>query len=274
MARGPIVRVVCALIVGCVVVADASSQAPSAAVLTRAEMARFLETAPIVRRKSQSKGTTGVVRLTLKDGALEHDAAFSDVDERLPVMHFANGRIELDFVDSYQFNIAAYRVAELVGLHDMMPVTVEREWNHRKGSLSWWLDVQMDEGERLRRKILPPNPLDWTRRKARMQVFTQLLADTDRNAGNILIAHDWSLWMIDFTRAFRRSRRLSPDGTLAICDRQLLAALRALTIEDLRARTRPYLPPAEIEALMARRDLIVALFENRIAERGEAHVLY
>lgn len=273
MSLARIVRVACALLVGVLVAVDARGQAP-APVLTRAEMARFLESARIVRGREQSKGTTGVIRLTLRDGALEHDAAFSDVDERIPVMRFASGRIELDFVDSYQFNIAAYRIAELVGLEDMMPVTVEREWNRRKGSLSWWLDVQMDEGERLRRKIQPPDPVDWTRRKARMRVFEQLLADSDRNAGNILIAHDWSLWMIDFTRAFRRSKRLPPDANLTICDRRLLAALRALTTESVRAKAAPYLGMPEIEALLARRDQIVAVFDRRIAEHGEDRVLY
>jgi hypothetical protein len=273
MALRPLFRVVCALVVVCVLTADVGSQT-AAPVLSKLEMARFLETAEIVRGKTQSKGTTGVVRLTLRDGALEHDAAFSDVDERVPIMRFSSGRIELDFVDSYRFNIAAYRIAELVGLDDMMPVTIERVWRQRRGSLSWWVDAQMDEGQRLKRKIQPPDPRDWTRRKARMQVFAQLLADTDRNAGNILIGHDWALWMIDFTRAFRRSRQLPDDANLATCDRRLLAALRALTIEDVRARTKSYLMEPEIAALVARRDRIVALFEKRIAEHGEMRVLY
>jgi hypothetical protein len=272
MNPAPIVRAACALVV--VWGVAVGSQPLPAPVLTRAEMARFLETAPIVRGKGQSKGTTGVVRLTLRDGAMEHDAAFSDVDERLPIMRFSNGRIELDFVDSYEFNIAAYRLAELVGLEDMMPVTVAREWHHRKGSLSWWLDVQMDEGERLRRKIRPPDPREWTQRQERMKIFTQLVADSDRNAGNILIAHDWSLWMIDFTRAFRRWRYLPDDTHLATCDRRLFAALRALTAAQVAARTEPYLGAPEIEALMTRRDRIIALLEKRIAEHGEAVVLY
>jgi hypothetical protein len=58
------------------------------------------------------------------------------------------------------------------------------------------------------------------------------------------------------------------------CDRRLLTALRALTTENVRAKTAPYLGTAEIEALLARRDQIVAVFERRIAEHGEARVLY
>ena len=33
-----------------------------------------------------------------------------------PVQRFASGRIELDFRDSWRFNIAAYEMAKLVGL--------------------------------------------------------------------------------------------------------------------------------------------------------------
>jgi hypothetical protein len=46
---------------------------------------------------------------------------------------------ELNFVDSYKFNIAAYQLAELLGLNDMLPVYVERKWHGDTGSLSWWL---------------------------------------------------------------------------------------------------------------------------------------
>ena len=34
---------------------------------------------------------------------------------------------------------AAFGLAELLGLDDMMPVTVERRWNGKRGALSWWL---------------------------------------------------------------------------------------------------------------------------------------
>ena len=62
----------------------------------------------------------------------------------------------------------------------------------------------------------------------RMRVFTQLVADADRNQTNLLITNDWKLWMIDFTRAFRRKKEIaSLDVTR--CDRQLLARMQALT---------------------------------------------
>jgi hypothetical protein len=36
----------------------------------------------------------------------------------------------------------------------------------------------------------------------------------------------------------------------------------------------PYLGRAEVRAMMARRDLIVALFDKRVAQKGAALVLY
>ena len=100
------------------------------------------------------------------------------------------------------------------------------------------------------------------------------LVNTDRNIGNILIDADWNIWMIDFTRAFRRTRTLLAAGDLKKCDRQLLEKLRGLTAEGVTAATRPYIGGAEIEPLMIRRDLIVALFDKLIAEKGDAQVLY
>jgi hypothetical protein len=70
----------------------------------------------------------------------------------------------------------------------------------------------MEEGERLKKKLPVPNPEPWNQQMYRMRVFTQLVADTDRNVGNVLIGTDWKLWMIDFTRAFAGTRRCLPRG--------------------------------------------------------------
>jgi hypothetical protein len=104
------------------------------------------------------------MRVTLSDGILTHDAAFSSVDERKPVERFESGKVELDFVDSYKYTLPAYRVEELVRLDHMMPLHVEREWRSQKGALSWWIDAVMDEGDRRKKKILPPRPQDWISR--------------------------------------------------------------------------------------------------------------
>jgi hypothetical protein len=246
----------------------------AASSLTRDQIRDFLQHARIVKSKAIPIGVTRPVRLTLSDGTITHDAAFSAVDEHRSVERFASGRVELDFVDSYKYSLAAYKVAELLGLEGMMPVHVERTWDGQKGALAWWVDAQMDEGARLKNRVRVPDPAKWNEQMYRMRVFSQLVADSDRNVGNILIDADWNLWMIDFTRAFRRTRTLLSASDLTKCDRRLLEKLRALTAEQVAAATRPYLGGAEVEPLMIRRDLIVALFEKLVAEKGDAQVLY
>jgi hypothetical protein len=189
-------------------------------------------------------------------------------------MHFEGGRTEVAFVDSYRYSVAAYAVATVVGLEEMVPVTIERRYHGRIGALSWWIDVQMDEAQRRAKDIRPPDPEAWSDQMHRIKVFTQLVGDTDRNLGNLLVGPDWKLWMIDFTRAFRHTRELRNPADLNRCDRQLLGRLRALTKKELAEKTAGYIGGAEIDALLARRDLIVARFDQLIVERGEARVLY
>ncbi len=271
-----VLRVRRTLVLVLVLVAAAAARTPAAGpALTPDQQAQFLRTARIIKHKGIPKGVTSPVRLTLTDGALTHDAAFSTVDERQSIMHFQNGRTELNFVDSYKYSIAAYRLAGLLGLSDMMPVTIERAVDGEKGALSWWVDdVKLEEGQRLKEHIQPPDPAAWNHQMYRMRLFTQLVADTDRNTGNVLITSDWKLWMIDFTRAFRHTHTLIAPKDVTRCDRALLDRLKALTRDQVAAETKSYLEPADIEGVMARRDALVALIEQMIAERGEAQVLY
>src|SRR4051812_2019024 len=255
--------------------ASAGQAATESPTLSREEATHFLATAKIVKGKDISKGVTHPSRVTLSDGTTTHDASFSAIDERKAIERFDSGKMELDFVDSYKYSLAAYKIAELVGLVDMMPVHVEREWRGHKGALVWWVDdVMMDEGDRLKKKPQVPDPVAWNEQMYRMRVFTQLVADTDRNVGNILIDKNWKLWMIDFPRAFRHNKTLLSDKDLKKIDRQLLDKLRALTAEQVTEATKPYLSAAEIAPLMARRDALVAFFEKLIADKGEAQVLY
>jgi len=252
-----------------------SAGATAQTALSREAQAAFLQSARIVSSKDISKGVTRPVRLTLSDGTLTHDAAFSAVNEQVGIMKYKDGRTELNFVDSYKYTLAAYRLAGMLGIDDMMPVTVERTVGAHKGALTWWVDdVKFDEGERVKQNVPPPDLDAWNRQLLRMRLFAQLIADTDRNTGNILITNDWKLWMIDFTRAFRRSRQLMVPGSMTRCDRAVVEKLRGLTKESVTEQTRPFINAGDVDALMARRDAILALVDKLVADNGEAKVLY
>lgn len=242
--------------------------------LTKAEIKQFLLTAEILSGKHTSKGVTGPMRLTLSDGKLTHDAAFQSIDVRGSNAQMPEGGADSTIVDSYKFNIAAYLLAEMLGFEDMLPVTVERKWQGRTGSLSWWLPVKMDGEERDQQKIEPPDPDFWWAQLYRIRVFNQLIFDSDFNRTNLLIGENWQLWRIDFSRAFRPFKEIQNPRQLDHCDRRLLEKLRKLDATELEQKTKLFLDKWERQAVMARRDKLVAHFAKLIAERGENNVLY
>ena len=242
--------------------------------LNKDQIKNFLLTAKVVGSKQSSKGITHPWRLTLSDGTLTHDASFQKVDEHKATATMANGRTEMNFVDSYKYNIAAYAVAELLGLDDMLPVYVARSWRGDPGSLSWWLPVKMDEDDRVKQKIQPPDPDAWDKQMYKIRVFDQLVYDDDPNLTNVVISADWKIWRVDFTRAFRLSKDLRDPKDLIRCDRQLFVKLKALDANEVAEKTKHNLTKDEVKAVMTRRDKIVALFEKLISEKGENEVLY
>ncbi len=242
--------------------------------LTKEQVKNFLLTAKVIKSRDSSTGITHPLRLTLSDGNLTHDASFQSVDEHKGLEEFASGRMEMNFTDSYKYNIAAYAVAELLGVDDMLPVYVPRKWSGRSGSLSWWLPVKMDEEQRLKKKIEVPDQDAWNKQMYRVRVFDQLVYDTDANLTNVLIGEDWKIYRVDFTRAFRTIKTLQRPTDLVRCDRQLLAKLKALDRAQLMAQTKGFLSKAEVDAVMARRDKMVQHFEQLIAKQGEDQVLY
>jgi hypothetical protein len=263
----------------CPPLSSAQTTAPAAAAeLSTEQIAAFLKNAKVIRQRATDKGVTAPRRLTLSDGNIEHDAVFQAIDERKNVMNLGGGgrpdTVELNFVDSWKYNVAAYELAKLLGIDYMMPVYVERRWNAQIGSISWFVPTLMDESDRLKKKIQPPNPTDWNQQMYRMRVFSSLVRDTDRNLTNVLITHQWKVMMIDFSRAFRLQKDLLHVKDLGKIDRNLLASLEGLTKESVRAATKNYLTAREIDPLMERRDLMVAHFKKLIAEVGEAKVLY
>lgn len=243
--------------------------------LSKEQAREFLLTATVVKGEEIGKGLTHPWRLTLEAGGFTHDASFQDIDVRTQEAGFAGGGREFNFTDSFHYNIAAYELARLLQLDDMVPITVEREWEGKKGSLSWWVDdVRMDEEERLKRGLLPPDTGAWNRQMHRVRVFSQLVYDTDRNLQNVLIAGDWKIWIIDFSRAFRTLKKLPEVKDLVKCEKGLFSRLQELTKDAVSRAVGDHLTRWEIEALIARRDLIATHFQKLISENGEAKVLY
>ena len=242
--------------------------------LTVEEKRAFLRSAEVVGAERTSTGATRPWRLTLSDGTLTHDAAFQSVDRYRDRQRLGKTE-ELNFVDSYRYNSAAYQLAVLVGLGDMVPVTVERKWKRETGAISWWIDdVMFDEATRIEKGQRPDDIAAWVAQKGRMSIFGALVHDTDRNRTNMLYTSDWKLYMVDFSRAFRLWGKLRAHNDLSRIEGRLFRRLRTLTTSEVEQALRPSLTPAEVSGVLKRRDLLVKHFEHLIALKGEDRVLH
>ena len=247
---------------------------PQAVALAPEQMAAFLAKAAIIQEKTSSTGVTRPIRATLSDGVITHDAQFQTVDQARAV--FTAGKAsEIDFKDSYRFNIAGYRLAQMVGL-ETVPMSVPRRYKNKDAAVTWWIDdVMFDEGGRQKLKDrLGPDPERTQKQIYIMHVWDELIQNKDRNAGNIVWTKDWTMWLIDHTRAFRSGGSLLKPAELLRVERTMFEKMKQLTEASVSKTMKGILTQGEIRPMLKRRDAIVALFEKQIAERGEVAVFF
>ena len=90
----------------------------------------------------------------------------------------------------------------------MVPPYVQRRVRNTDASVTWWVNDAKMERDRVSKNLTPPNPQRWNDEMHASRLFHVLIGDGDYNMTNTLIAPDWRIWMIDFTRAFRLIKSL------------------------------------------------------------------
>jgi hypothetical protein len=236
---------------------------------SRQEIEEFLRKARIVKAKGTGIGITNPLKLTLDDGRVQHFAVFKSIDERKPGATQLSGSTEIDFKDSWMFEVAAYELDKLLEL-DMVPVTIERSYNGQRGSLQFWIDNCIMESDRLKRKLNPPDPMSWKQQIFKVRVFDNLVYNIDRNLGNLLITPEWKCYMIDHSRSFKNVDALKSPKDLTYFSRSLIEALQKLDEQTVKASCEKYLTIYEMRTMLRRRDRIVQLYTTLLAEKGES----
>ena len=125
-------------------------------------------------------------------------------------------------------------------------------------------DLLLEEG-----RLEPPDRTYWWQQKAIMWVFDALIANTDRNQGNLLIDHDWNICFIDHTRAFRETSILFDVDEIKTCEKGLWTALQQTSDDAIRERLGAYLTSREVTKLLLRRKKLVKHIQKQIDKRGE-----
>ncbi|MGH9257942.1 MAG: hypothetical protein ACRD3C_25560 [Vicinamibacterales bacterium] len=239
------------------------------------EVEQFLLEARVTDLRAIGQGVTLPRRATLELDGVTQSAAFKTIDvAKSGVTQFAQGGGEINFQDSWRTEIPGYVVDRIIGL-GMVPATVERNINGQVGSLQFWVTSMMPEAQRVRKKVSPPDTEAWNRLMFKVRLFDNLIYNTDRHLNNILVTKDFQIRLIDHSRSFRSFEQLRTPEVLPRFSRSLLEGLQKLEEKDLTEKLgRNYLTPFQIRALLKRRDAIVELARKRVAERGEAAVLY
>jgi len=235
----------------------------------------FLREAKVLAVKYIGQGITKPKKVTLELDGTKLKAAFKYHDEFRPgATQFSRGSREINFRDSYLFDRAAYLLDLELGL-DMVPPTVLREVEGQTGALIWWIPDSISEPERRERQITAIDPGILRRQQDVARLFNALVENTDENLSNQLVTvRDWRLHLIDLTRAFRFSKNLSAEflEKPVTLPRNLHRRLQGLERNRLMTVMKGVLSKAQVRALLARRDAILAKIGKDIEAAGEKAV--
>lgn len=229
----------------------------------------------IVSSEAIGSGVTKPYKVMLEHGGRQFKAAFKSVDVRkMDMTRGAGGKRELGFRDYHGYDQAAYVLDRRIGLGMVAPAMV-REALEREGVMVAWISGAIDETERLERRWVPPDPATYQHERGLMQLFDALIANVDRNQGNILTTvADGRVHLIDHTRAFRRGTDLPAEylKQTSALSRALYNNLRSLTASELQGLLGKWVERPAIDDLLVRRDRIVAKIDQDVARYGAAVV--
>ena len=174
------------------------------------------------------------------------------------------------FMESYKAEIAAYKLDRMLELH-MVPPIVERRIESKNGAAVFWI-----ENTRPWSVAKPPQGPEpqWSLQLTRMKMFDLLIANIDRNQGNLMYDADWHLFLIDHSRAFIDKNNLKGIAPLGRVDRKLWEKMQALTMEDLDRGLEKWVGTKEKKSLLVRRDLMAKSIQALVARSGEKFVFY
>lgn len=227
--------------------------------MTDDDIEAFLKSADIVQSEELGTGVTKPLRLTLSQDGVVVRAVFKGEDTDTSGGSGTRRNYRLNLADSYKHDIAAYRLDKFLGI-DLVPVTVERDYDGRAGSLQFWIENSISDLERREQNIAIYPVCDLQEQYDLMRVLDVLIYNEDRNQSNLLFdRNNGMLRLIDHSRSFRthRGRPALYESARLLLSPDLAARLRALDREVLHELTGDLLDRKQIKALLKRRDEIL-----------------
>jgi hypothetical protein len=223
------------------------------------EYEEFLKTASIAKVGDIPIGVTKPKRAFFEPGGMAGSAA----------LKYLPSGLKGGYWEAYKSEVAAYKLDRILGL-DMVPPTIERRVGSDLASLQLWVENCKLLKDLDQKKC--PRPMSWAKQVWRQRTFDNLIANIDRNAGNLLVDQDWNLILIDHSRAFA-SNTMPFMKEMTRIDREFYEKLKALDEETLVRELKPWvLTTGTLRDLLKRRDKIVAHFDGLARKKSEAEV--
>jgi hypothetical protein len=263
--------IACALT--CSLAAGAAAAQTIGQIFQGSAVEQFMTSGKITGMKDIGEGVTLPRKATIEMNGAKEFGVFKTIDEKKSGVTQLDRGVEIEFQDSWRTEVAAYELDKLLGL-GMVPATIERVYDGKRGSLQFWIESRMSEAERLEKKLQPPNSLEWNEQIARLRLFDNLIYNTDRHLNNIRITEDWKIRLIDHSRSFRPFDQLKDPKALTRFSRTLLEKLEELNEPMLKEHLGKYISQYQIRSVLKRRDAILALSRKLVAEKGAGAVLY
>jgi hypothetical protein len=220
-----------------------------------ADFEAFIASASIDRFEDIPVGITRPRRAFFKAGGLAESVAW----KVLPPGNLSGTW------ESYKSEIAAYELDKRLDL-GMVPVAVEKRWKHERGAAILWLAPVCV----WREVQFRPKPAKWDRQIVRMKMFDNLIGNSDRNLGNLLVDAEWNVFLIDHSRAFTTETKL--PAQMSQVDPELWSRMLSLDEATVTAAIGAWTDRSTRRAVLTRRDKMKAAIATLVLARGHDSV--
>jgi hypothetical protein len=219
------------------------------------EFEAYIRETPIDHFEEVPIGVTHPKRAYFKSGGLVESVAWKILPPGRPAGYW----------ESYKSEIAAYELDKLLEMN-MVPVAVEKKWNHDTAAAILWLKP-IHSWKEMEPK---PKPAKWVRQVSRMKMFDNFICNKDRNAGNLLVDDDWNLYLIDHSRAFLTDKDMAVK--MQTVDREFWERIQALDEAKLTGALSQWVDKPNIRAMLTRRERMKVEIDKLVAANGETNV--
>lgn len=225
---------------------------------------KYLKTAEVVSTTTDYQGRTGAWEVVLDDGTMKKKGFFKHVNRTRPHA----------LPDSYQYEMAAYKLAKLLDI-DFVPPLVEREIKGIKGSLQIFMEDCRRLSDIKRKQMGFPEPVELEDALDGLAVFEILTGDQCRDDDDTLVQNEtWKVCRVDFSEAFSPYIDWEKDCGLSRCPKYIFENLSALDEKTIEAALSSYLNEEEMKALFQRKNRIIKRIKALIEKHGEENILY